>query len=221
MRLRFRRWLGQSLLCIWRTGLRLDVERLAVLADELRADLGEAIQRQAVELLLLAADGDGNGALLNLLIADDDDEGILHGLVVFDLLVHVLVGVVRLAADAEVFELFDDFLRVVVVRGADRHDGDLIGREPEGERTLEVLDDDADEALEGAVDGAVDDDGHLDAALLGLIGQAEIVGQLEVQLDGAALPFAAQRVLDLEVDLRAIEGAVALVDLILIILLLF
>ena len=38
------------------------------------------------------------------------------------------------------------------------------------------------------------------------------LGQLEVQLDGAALPGSADGILQMEVDLRAVEGAVSLVD---------
>ena len=96
--------------------------------------------------------------------------------------------------------------------GADRHDADLHGAEPEGERALEVFDEDADEALHRAEDGAVQHDGLLVAAVLGDVLEVEVLRQLEVELQGADLPLAAERVLHLEVDLRAVEGAVALVD---------
>ena len=41
---------------------------------------------------------------------------------------------------------------------------------------------------------------------------ARPVGEVEVALDGGALPLPPQRVLDLEVDLRTVERSVALVD---------
>ena len=41
-----------------------------------------------------------------------------------------------------------------------------------------------------------------------------MIRHLEVQLDGAALPGTAERILQMEVDLGAVEGAVALVDLV-------
>ena len=44
--------------------------------------------------------------------------------------------------------------------------------------------------------------------------QAEVQRHLEVKLHGAALPRTAERVLQVEVDLRAVEGAVALVELV-------
>ncbi len=53
--------------------------------------------------------------------------------------------------------------------------------------------------------------GALFAAVLIHIGQAEIQRHLEIQLDGAALPGAAEGILKMEVYLRAVEGAVALV----------
>ena len=45
------------------------------------------------------------------------------------------------------------------------------------------------------------------------VGQVEALGQVEVALDGAVLPLASQGVLDLVVDLRAIERAAALIEL--------
>ena len=45
------------------------------------------------------------------------------------------------------------------------------------------------------------------------VGQAEARGEVEVDLDRRALPRAADGVLELDVDLGAVEGAVALVDL--------
>src|SRR5699024_9609182 len=42
----------------------------------------------------------------------------------------------------------------------------------------------------------------------------EALGHLEVYLDGTALPGTADAVMQVEVDLRAIEGTVALVDLV-------
>ena len=43
--------------------------------------------------------------------------------------------------------------------------------------------------------------------------EVESLGQLEVELDGGTLVLSAKRVFDLDVDLRAVEGAVALFKL--------
>ncbi len=91
-------------------------------------------------------------------------------------------------------------------------DLDLAGGQPGGELALVLLDEHADEALEGAKAGAV----NHDWALLGAVGvgvlELKALGQLEVELDGAALPGTAQAVLQVEVDLGAVEGAVAGVE---------
>ena len=50
-------------------------------------------------------------------------------------------------------------------------------------------------------------------AVLADVGHVEPLRQIEVELDRRGLPFAADRVLDLQVDLRAVECAAALVDL--------
>jgi hypothetical protein len=93
-----------------------------------------------------------------------------------------------------------------------RQHGGLQRGQPQGERPGEVLDQDRDEPLEAAEDGAVDHDGPV----LGVVGpdvlQVEALGHLVVELDRGALPLAAERVGDVEVDLRAVEGAVAFVD---------
>ena len=75
-----------------------------------------------------------------------------------------------------------------------------------------MLGNDADEALDGAEDHTVD---HHGAVLLTVgpgVLQLEALRQLHIQLDGAALPGAAQGVLEMEVQLGAVEGAVPLVD---------
>ena len=45
-------------------------------------------------------------------------------------------------------------------------------------------------------------------------GDVEALGHLEVYLDSTALPGTTDAVMQVEVDLRAIEGTVALVDLV-------
>ena len=47
-----------------------------------------------------------------------------------------------------------------------------------------------------------------------LVLEVEALGQVEVALDGRALPLAADGVGDLDVDLRPVEGAAALVHLV-------
>ena len=59
---------------------------------------------------------------------------------------------------------------------------------------------------------AMDHDRTLTASVLGDILQAEVERHLEVQLNRAALPGASEAVAQMEVNLRAVERAVALVD---------
>ena len=86
----------------------------------------------------------------------------------------------------------------------DRDDDGLDRGEPERERAREVLDQDADEPLERAVDRAVDGDRPLRLAVLVDVGQVEPLGQHhQVDLDGRHLPLAPECVVDVDVDLRA------------------
>ena len=91
---------------------------------------------------------------------------------------------------------------------------DLHGSQPGGELARKVLNQNTDEALDGAKAHAMQHDG----ALLGAVGvhvlQIKVERHLEVELDGTALPGTTERVLQVEVDLGAVESAVALIDLV-------
>ena len=182
----------------------------AVLHIHLSAHVEEGVERNVVELAVGAAQVEGYGALCSLLVAQDQDIRSLVVLVVLDLLLHILVGVVSLKADAVRGELACDLLRIFIVLHTDGNNAHLIRGEPEGECALEVLDQDADEALEGAEKGPVDDDGDTLGTVAGGVGQFEVAGQLEVELDGAALPLAAQGILDLQVDLGTMPSRIFL-----------
>ena len=58
----------------------------------------------------------------------------------------------------------------------------------------------------------MDHDGAVLLVVRAHVLQLEALGELGVELDGAALPGAAQGVGQVEVQLGAVEGAVALVD---------
>ena len=104
--------------------------------------------------------------------------------------------------------------RVDVAIG-DRDDDRLDRREPERERAGEMLDEDPDEALERAVDRAVDRDRALLLALLVGVGQVEPLGEHhEVDLDRRHLPFAAEGVIDVDVDLGGVERPVLGLELV-------
>ena len=75
-----------------------------------------------------------------------------------------------------------------------------------------MLGDNADEALDGAEDNAVDHNRTVLLAVCAGVLKLETLGQLHIQLDGAALPGTADGVRQMEVQLRAVERAVALVD---------
>ena len=75
-----------------------------------------------------------------------------------------------------------------------------------------MLGEDADEPLDGAEHHGMDHNGAMLFPIGAHIGDIEAFRHLEIQLDGAALPGTADGVLQVEVDLGAVEGAVSLVD---------
>jgi hypothetical protein len=68
-----------------------------------------------------------------------------------------------------------------------------------------VLDQDADEALHRTEGRAVDHHRPVRLVVGAVVGEVEALGQVEVHLHGAELPFAADDVADDEVDLRPVE----------------
>ena len=97
----------------------------------------------------------------------------------------------------------------VHVAVGDRDDDGLHRRDPQRERSREVLHEDADEPLERAVDRAVDGHRPLRLAVLVDVGEVEPLRQHhEVHLDRRHLPLAAQRVVDVDVDLGRVERPV-------------
>ena len=86
------------------------------------------------------------------------------------------------------------------------------GREPGRERARVVLDQDPEEALDRAEQGPVNHVRPLPAAVGGLVLDPEPARLLEVDLERGQLPAAADRVLDVHVDLGCVERALALGD---------
>ena len=83
-----------------------------------------------------------------------------------------------------------------------------------------MLSDDRNEPLETAKDSTVDDDGTRRRPVAGVGGvvsrailEVEALRQLEVELNGRALERPAERIANLDVDLGAVERAVARVQL--------
>ena len=103
-------------------------------------------------------------------------------------------------------------LRVLVVAVGDRQHDHLQRRQPERQLAGEVLEQDPDEALVGAHQRAVDHHRLVLGVVGAGVGEAEALGQVVVELAGAELPGAAERVGHVHVDLRAVEGAVARVE---------
>ena len=74
-----------------------------------------------------------------------------------------------------------------------------------------MLNQDTDETLDGTEYHAVDHDRAVLLAVCSHVLQFKTLGQLEVQLNGSALPGTANAVYQMEINLRAIERAVALI----------
>ena len=131
---------------------------------------------------------------LHLTIAGHEDVGDLADLGVADAPPERLGPVVELGARSALPQARRHRGSVVGVAVGDRqHDG-LDRRQPHREFAGVMLDEDADEALEGAKERAVDHHGLVLGVVRAGVLQVEAVGHLVVELDGAELPGASDRV---------------------------
>ena len=149
---------------------------------------------------------------LGLAVADDQHVGDLLQLRLADLISNLLLALVELGPQPGRRQRSPHRPRVVEVPVGNRQHDALHRRQPQRERAGVVLDQERDEPLEAAEDRPVDH--H--RPVLGVVGadvlQVEPLRHLVVELDRRALPLAADRVGDVEVDLRPVERAVALVE---------
>mmetsp|Transcript_36658 Transcript_36658/g.109471 ORF Transcript_36658/g.109471 Transcript_36658/m.109471 type:complete len:391 (-) Transcript_36658:844-2016(-) len=167
---------------------------------------------------LLAAHAQVHRGLLLLALADDHDVVPLRHLGLTDLLLQRAVAQHRVGVESPAVQSVAHVAPVLKCVLRHRHDHALTGREPERPLPTEVLAEDASHALHGAQDGTMQDHGPREAArqvglrALSLVAEVEAQGQLEVELNGPALVPTAQGVLQLDVDLRAVERPVPLID---------
>ena len=75
-----------------------------------------------------------------------------------------------------------------------------------------MLDQDTDETLDGTEAYAVDHDRSVLLTVSADVLKLETLRKLEVKLDRTALPCSADRIYQMEVDLRTVECAVTFVD---------
>ena len=92
------------------------------------------------------------------------------------------------------------------------HELDLHGCKPSRECTGKMLGDNADEPLNGAEHNAVDHNGAMLCAVRTGVLKLKPFGKLHIELYGAALPGSAEAVRNMEIELRAVECAVTLID---------
>ena len=125
-----------------------------------------------------------------------------------------LAAVVELGPQPGLRSRSRDRARVVAVAVGDRQHDRLDRREPQRQLAGEVLEQDPDEALVGPHQRAVDHHRPVLGVVGAGVGQLEALGEVVVELAGPELPRAAERVGHVHVDLRPVEGAVALVEVV-------
>ena len=166
-----------------------------------------------MDTLVRAADGNGYRVFSCFLVSDNQNVRIMHIVEAPDLQLHVDIFVIGFHTDPVFAQKIDNLLCILIMFRTDRNHRYLIRTCPEREASLEVFDHDTYEALHGSEDGTVNHDRLLQCSVLCGVLHVEVQRQLEVKLDRAHLPFSSQRVLHLQVNLRAVESTVAFIDL--------
>lgn len=159
--------------------------------------------------MFLAAQAQRHGAFFSFLAADDDNHrNALHRQLA-DFLVDLLVRQVGVRANTGCLELQAHVARIVIGIRHDGGDHRLHWRQPEGQAAGMVLDENAGEPLQRAEDGAMQHDRRVAVAVFADVLGIKAAGQVQVHLDGAALPVAADGIAQHELQLGAVERAFA------------
>src|SRR5579863_3343224 len=151
----------------------------------------------------------GDGAGFGFFCADDEHVGNFLELGVADFGRELFVAVVEMDANVVALQSFGGVLGVVGDFFADGADLDLDRSEPEREGAGVMLDQNAEEAFDGAEQGTMDHEGLMLGAVFGDVFEAETRGQVEIELDGGELPRTADGVDELDVDFGAVKGGFA------------
>ena len=162
---------------------------------------------------LVGAVANRNVSCLNLLLTKDEHvRNTVKGASLTNLIADLLVTVVHLNANTSGCKLIGNLMSIRARLLGDRKDLNLAWAQPDRELAFVILGQNTNEALEGTKASAV----NHDWLLLGAIGvnvlKLEVVRQLEVKLDGTALPRTTKAVGQMEVNLRTVERTVTLVD---------
>src|SRR5574344_10397 len=129
-----------------------------------------------------------------------------------DLVAELFVGIVDFHADAGVHQLAFHLLRVIHELLGNRQHARLHRGEPQRKIAHVFLEQDAEEAFDGAEGRAVEHHRNVLLVVLADVFGAEALREVEVHLNGSALPVTAERILEREFELRAVEGAFARVQ---------
>lgn len=131
-----------------------------------------------------------------------------------DLGADFVIGPVTFGAEAGGGELGKGFFGDRELGVGDRHHLYLDGGQPRGEGSGIMLNENAEETFQRAEQRTVHHIGLMLLAVFAGVGKVETLGKVEVELNRAELPFTPKGILDLHVDLRAIEGATAFVNVV-------
>src|SRR5712692_4040235 len=152
---------------------------------------------------------DGDGAGFGFLGADYEHVRNFLELRVADFCGQLFVAVVEVHTEIVALQSFGDVLGVVGDFFADRANFHLYRSEPQREGAGVVLNQNAEETLDGAEQRAVHHERLMLGAVFADILQGEARGEIEVELHGGELPRASDGVDELDVDFRAVASGFA------------
>ena len=165
------------------------------------------------DLLLLTIDAVSNFVIGHLFVTKDKGEWDLLNNRLPHAVAKFLVVAADLASDAFGGQDVTKLLRVFAMDLAIDWEEVHLNWGKEGwEGTAEVLGDDADESFNRTEDDAVEHDRHDLLAVLVNVVAVESLWEVDVKLDGAALPGSAHAVLEFEVEFWTIEGTIFWID---------
>src|SRR3984957_6105929 len=178
-------------------------------ARDFVAKQGSELRKPETTKIFATARAYGQGAPLDFPVAGDQKERDTLNCVLADFKAYLLIPQVRFDPKPLIFQVFRNFQAIFVLSVGNSHHHGLYRGQPSRQFARVVLDQNADKPLQRAEHSPVQHDRGVLLAVLADVAGAEAPRQVEVHLQGAALPGAPDGTPKGELQLGAIEGALA------------
>src|SRR3984957_10046291 len=174
-------------------------------ARDFVAKQGSELRKPETTKIFATARAYGQGAPLDFPVAGDQEERETFNCVLTDFKAYLLIPQVRFYPKPLISQVFRNFQAVFLLSFGNSHHHGLYRSQPSRQFAGMVFDQNPDKSLQGPKHCPVQHDRRVLLAIFAYIGRAEASREIEVHLQGAALPIAPDGISEHELQLGPVE----------------